>query len=144
MVYDFDLRIRSFTIAFTAALLLLPGSIHGQESPQQSADYKIAGTVRDSLGSPMPGVSVRIEKTNLSKLPETITDEKGEFFLSAPSEGTFAVRMEKAGFREVVESVTFPRKERTPLNVVLCVRSRSPPEISCPRRRNLVTALISR
>lgn len=123
MVFGFDLRIRLCSIAFTAALLLLPGSIHGQV-PQQSSEYTIAGTIRGSLGSPISGVSVRFEKSNASNLAQTTTDKMGVFSLSAPSEGTFALRMEKAGFRELVESVTFPRREHAPLNVVL-VRSES-------------------
>ena len=123
MAYDFDPRIRCLCITFTAALLLLPGSINGQEVPQQSSEYALAGTIRDSLGSPIPGVSVRIEKSNL---PETTTDAKGEFLLSAPSEGSFALRMEKSGFREVIQSVTILRKEHARLEIVL-IRSDSQP-----------------
>src|SRR5215472_16362497 len=64
MAYDFDPRIRSFCIALTAALLLLPGLIaRAGEVRQQSAEYALVGTIRDSLGSPIPGVSVRIEKS---------------------------------------------------------------------------------
>src|SRR5215470_14618366 len=126
MVYEFDPRVRYLCITLTATLLLWPGSIYAQEVPQQSSEYTIAGMIRDALGSPLSGVSVCIQKTNLSNLPATITDEKGEFFLSAPSEGAFALRAEKSGFREAIESVTIPRKERVRLEIVL-VRSESQP-----------------
>ena len=123
MAYDFDPRIRSFCIALTAALLLLPGLIaRAGEVPQQSAEYAIVGTILDSLGSPIPGVSVRIEKSNVSNLQETTTNELGEFLLSAPTEGTFALRIEKSGFREVIQSVTINRKEHVRLNTLRAAR----------------------
>ena len=125
MAYDFDHRFRRFGIAFTAALLLLQGSIaHAGDAPQQASEYRLVGTVRDSLWSPMPGVSVRIEKSEASSLQRTTTDGMGNFAVSVPTKGTYALRIEKPGFRKIVESVTIPRRDSVPLDIVL-VRSQS-------------------
>jgi len=129
MAYDFDHRFRRFGIAFTAALLLLQGSIaHAGDAPQQASEYRLVGTVRDSLWSPMPGVSVRIEKSEASSLQRTTTDGMGNFAVSVPTKGTYALRIEKPGFGKIVESVTIPRRDSVPLDIVL-VRSQSRSEV---------------
>jgi tetratricopeptide (TPR) repeat protein len=127
MACDFDHRTRSICIVITAALLVLRCSaVHAGEVPQQASEYTVAGSVRDWLGSPMPGVSVQIEKSDASNFQATTTDGTGKFVLLAPSGGTYTLRIEKPGFREVVESVTIPRKVRGPFDVVLA-RSESQP-----------------
>lgn len=120
MAHDFDHPILDICIALTVALLLLRVSAaHAGAVPQQASEYTLTGTVRDSLGSPISGVSVHIEKRNASNSQVTKTDEMGKFVVSVLSEGTYALRIEKPGFREVFESMTIPRKSRAPYDVVL-------------------------
>jgi len=111
--------------AFIPPLLLLSGSVAlAAAASEQAPQYALAGTVRNSSGSPIAGVSVHIEKSDASKSHETITDETGKFVVAAPLAGTYTLRIEKSGFREVVESVTIPHKDHASLNIVL-VRSES-------------------
>lgn len=51
------------------------------------ADEPIKGRITDAAGMPLPGVSVRIAKTNKG----TVTNANGEFKLDAPTTGTLVV-----------------------------------------------------
>ncbi|MBW8685129.1 SusC/RagA family TonB-linked outer membrane protein [Chitinophaga rhizophila] len=48
---------------------------------EQMADISVKGRVTDPAGTPLVGVSVRVAKTNIG----TVTDMKGEYTLTAPS-----------------------------------------------------------
>lgn len=80
-----------FTLLMGLMLLLLfTNATAGPGSPPRagaSALTEIKGIVTDTLGSPIPGVIVRVKSTNNA----TITDEKGAYKLSNVSEGALLV-----------------------------------------------------
>jgi tetratricopeptide (TPR) repeat protein len=72
-----------------------------QETPQSPA-AEVEGTIRDSAGKPIMGVSVLLSKEDASPT-ETTTDAAGAFSFSAVAAGTYRVTAKKSGFRDAIE-----------------------------------------
>ena len=105
-----------------AALILLLGALAGRalsEQPHPTRPITIEGTLRDSSGSPVPEASIRLGGSDNAAGREAETDESGKFSVSVPSAGTYVVRVEKAGFRPLVESVTLPFRHGEACDLVL-------------------------
>jgi hypothetical protein len=79
-------------LAVAAVLLLLPAAALAQEG-------QIAGTVRDSSGGVMPGVTVEATSPALiEKVRSTVTDNGGQYRLTNLPVGTYTVTFTLAGF----------------------------------------------
>jgi Carboxypeptidase regulatory-like domain len=79
-------------LAVAALLVLLPAAASAQEG-------QIAGTVRDSMGAVMPGVTVDVTSPALiEKLRSTTTDTSGQYRITALPVGTYQVTFTLAGF----------------------------------------------
>ena len=59
----------------------------------------LLGAVRDSSGAVVPGATVVATNRGTGVARETITDERGEFVLSALSTGSYSVTIGLAGFK---------------------------------------------
>jgi len=129
-------------------------------TPASAADHKVSGTVRDSSGMPLPGVSVAVKgRPGVG----TTTDMNGGFFLDIPGNDTVLV-FSMMGFtpRELVVSgqkpvdirlhasayhldeavvVAFGKQKKA--DVVGAVTSINPSELKVPSS-NLTTALAGR
>ena len=89
-------------------------------SQRDSSSARIAGTVRDSVGNPVPEASVLLEKTGGLKPLETKTDVRGNFLFSSLSAGTYVARAEKSGNASTaVQPVTVSVGEQKHLDFVL-------------------------
>ncbi|UCG85731.1 MAG: TonB-dependent receptor, partial [Gemmatimonadota bacterium] len=82
--------------------LALPGSTLGQQ-------IQVSGIVTSSQGDPLPGVSVRVQGTDIS----ASTDVEGRYSLTAPADGVLILT--SLGYRPVALSVA----GRTTLDVVM-------------------------
>ena len=88
-------RVAFCTILVWAGLLLLPPL----SSAQGTSTGIVAGSVKDSSGAVLPGVTVEasspalIEKTRM-----TVTDDKGEYRITELRSGAYTVTFTEAGY----------------------------------------------
>lgn len=87
-----------FDLLLYATLLALPLA-------QASSSQMIAGTVRESNGTPVSGAGVVLTENGFSRA-EAITDERGTFSFAIRTSGSFLLRVHKAGFRDVEQPLT--------------------------------------
>ena len=79
-------------LAVTALLMVLPGVAAAQEG-------NIAGTVRDTSGAVLPGVTVEVTSPALiEKVRSTTTDGAGQYRITNLPVGTYSVTFTLAGF----------------------------------------------
>lgn len=80
------------------------------------------GTVTDSTGAVVPGVSITLRNPESNLTYKTVTDESGEFrFLTVPA-GSYELTAEREGFKKVVHSsFAVHAAEPAHVNVVLQV-----------------------
>ena len=64
----------------------------------------IAGTVTDESGSPLPGVTVTISGPALMGTRSSVTDARGVYRFPALPPGTYTLKAELQGFRDVVNT----------------------------------------
>jgi len=97
-----------------AAVVLFPSISHAQVG-------SVAGTVRDSSGAVMPGVSVEVTSPALiEKVRATVTDTGGRYQITALPVGTYAVTFTLAGFSAVRrENVQLTSDFTAPINATM-------------------------
>ena len=76
---------------------------------------RLAGTVRDGSGQPVPGAQVRLLGTSVS----TRTDERGAYLLTGLPAGTQEVEVRRLGYGIARGPVTLRGEQRSRLDVVL-------------------------
>jgi hypothetical protein len=85
-------------LAFAAVLVLLPAVASAQEG-------QIAGTVRDSMGAVMPGVTVDVTSPALiEKLRSATTDTNGQYQITNLPVGAYQVTFTLTGFAKQQQS----------------------------------------
>jgi hypothetical protein len=65
---------------------------------------ELGGTVRDSSGGLVPGVSVAVTKLDTHVVRNTVTNESGFFVVPLLQPGEYQIRLTKDGFKAVTES----------------------------------------
>ena len=70
----------------------------------QSNTGRISGTVADSSGAVLPGVTVTVTETRTGFTQSAVTDERGAYVIVALPIGTYTVTSELAGFKKEVKS----------------------------------------
>ena len=83
--------------ALAACVILLVGTFCF--SFAQSVNSSVNGTVKDSKGSVVPGVAIRLKSTTTKTEETTQTNEEGYFVFNNVSVGTYTVTAEHAGFK---------------------------------------------
>jgi tetratricopeptide (TPR) repeat protein len=69
----------------------------------QRQEARVQGVVRDSKGNPLAGALVLLQGESQSNLVRTHTDAEGTFVFASLRAGTYAVKVEKAGFKGASE-----------------------------------------
>jgi tetratricopeptide (TPR) repeat protein len=109
----YHLRILFVTLT---GILVLPTA--NAQAAAEKASWKIEGKVIEAGGSPIPGASVRLERSGVIAQQIT-TDGAGKFLIVAPGEGAYVLRIDRAGFQNKTQSVDVPLKNPTPLLIEL-------------------------
>jgi hypothetical protein len=85
----------SKSLVLFGAMLFLPCLAYGQVG-------SVAGTVRDSSGAVVPGVTVEVTSPALiEKVRSTTTDDSGRYQITALPVGTYTVTFSLTGFSAV-------------------------------------------
>jgi tetratricopeptide (TPR) repeat protein len=82
-------------------LLLIPVSLATQTGKTKLA--KIAGTICDAQSQPLNGAEVVLEATGTANPIRIKTDAQGRFAFAAVSAGTYVLRVQSEGYRELKE-----------------------------------------
>src|SRR3954462_10934585 len=81
-------------IAWLAAILLIPSAVYAQSS--------ITGTVRDTSGAVLPGVTVEVASPALiEKVRTAATDSTGQYRIVSLPPGTYTATFTLLGFSTV-------------------------------------------
>ncbi len=86
------------SLAAAAAMLLLPAGV----APAQEFRGSIVGTITDSTGGVLPGVTVTVTNTETRIEQTVVTDGQGLFQVLYLNPGTYAVTAELQGFKKIV------------------------------------------
>jgi len=81
--------------------LLTPAALTQEAAQREGA--QIEGIVRDAVGEPVAGASVRLLEESGSSSVESQTNAEGIFTFLAVRAGTYSVKLEKSGFRDLIE-----------------------------------------
>src|SRR5262245_11707415 len=107
--------------ALVLSCLIPPGSLMAQTANTGA----ITGTVKDTSGGVIPGVSVQVNQTDIGESRETITASEGLYGFQLLSPGSYRVRVSMPGFKTVVrEGVTVRVTETSVVDIVLEVSTR--------------------
>jgi hypothetical protein len=98
-------RITLVALAFTAT-----GALEAQ-----SASGAIRGTVTDTAGTPLAGVTVRIEQTEIRR----VSDRTGEFLFDRMTPGRYRLRATMVAARPALDSVVIRAGDTTRIRFVL-------------------------
>jgi len=79
--------------------LLLLAALFPFTTSQAMSSQTIAGSVRESHGTPVAGARIVLTESGVSK-QEAVTDRDGNFSLTIPGAGSFLLRVHKDGFRD--------------------------------------------
>jgi hypothetical protein len=85
--------------AVAAVLLALPGRTMGQESRGS-----IAGTVTDSTGGALPGVTISVSNNETGVTQMVVSDSEGRYLVPYLNPGTYSVVAELSGFKKYMAS----------------------------------------
>jgi len=86
--------------------LLFLTAVFASSTPQASSSQTVAGSVRESNGTPVRGARVVLDRNGVSN--ETMTDGAGNFSLTTEQSGSFVLRVHKAEFRDFEQPLTLP------------------------------------
>src|SRR3954468_14293577 len=88
----------TYVARLAAALLLLA-------APASAQDFRggLRGTITDSTGGVLPGVSVTVTNSETAVAQTVVTDEKGLFEVLYLNAGPYTVKAELSGFKTVVQ-----------------------------------------
>src|SRR5258706_7065449 len=84
-------------LILTSTILILPMMAHAQEAA-------VSGTITDSSGGVLPGVTVRAVHEATGNAFETVTDVRGAYRL-AVRVGTFRITAELQGFNSMARAI---------------------------------------
>jgi len=65
----------------------------------QTTNTRVSGTVKDSSGSVVPGVSIKLVDTSTKGEETTVTNDEGYFVFTGVRVGTYTVSAERTGFK---------------------------------------------
>ncbi|HXZ88847.1 MAG TPA: TonB-dependent receptor, partial [Candidatus Binataceae bacterium] len=94
-----------FTVLCFAAIQALTGHAQAAESPPKEGQ-RIAGSVKDALGRPLPAASVSLQSPDGKTIAKTNSDAQGRFSFTDIVPGTYAVVAQKTNFKTATTIVS--------------------------------------
>jgi hypothetical protein len=79
----------------------------------------ISGTVKDTLGRPLAGVTVTLESGDRKIVLNATTDSRGVFRLPEPAPGTYALTARRMGYWRATTIVQIPQAVANPIDIAL-------------------------
>src|SRR5688500_12995744 len=98
VVFDMSRAIRRLTARLLASLFAASSAL-----AQGASTASIAGTVRDSSGSVLPGVTVTSTQTETGLERTVVSDAEGRYIISNLPVGPYRLEFMLAGFRTFVQ-----------------------------------------
>ncbi|PYV36677.1 MAG: hypothetical protein DMG06_30195, partial [Acidobacteria bacterium] len=90
---------RKSTIGLISVAILVLAALLAGQLAAQSISGTINGTVVDQSGAVIPGVEITLTNERTSETRNTVSNDTGEFVFAALQPGSYAVKVEKTGFR---------------------------------------------
>jgi Carboxypeptidase regulatory-like domain len=87
-----------FAIALVVALLLPAGAA------AQSADATLTGTIKDSSGAIVPGVTITARNTGTNETRTAVTSAEGHYRITSLPRGSYEVKAELQSFKTITQS----------------------------------------
>src|SRR3954466_15532545 len=102
------------------AILVLIGSFLSPAAYAQIGQGRLAGTVTDSQGAVMPGVTVSVTSPALIGAQTTVSEANGRYLFPSLPSGTYKVTFDLAGFQKVTrENINIVTGQTIPADVQL-------------------------
>ena len=92
---------RVLAVAARAVVCALCSLVLAAAAAAQTNTGQIAGTVKDTSGGVLPGVTVTITNVNTNIARTAVTDDRGAFVVTSLPVGTYKVAAELQGFKKV-------------------------------------------
>jgi outer membrane receptor protein involved in Fe transport len=124
-------------------LLLGVSIIAGTNVPLGAAEHakgqpqRLAGTVQDSLGQPVPGAEVSLQAANGQVVAKTRSDAKGAFSFDKVVAGTYAVTATRQSFKPAIKITVVTAGK--PANLTLAMASEQALSLAVVAKRLNVT-----
>lgn len=99
------------------AILLAAAAAYGQINPTGTLD----GEVRDGTGAVLPMTQVTLENKRTGGKRTTTTTEQGVYYFNLIQPGTYAVGVERPGFKRYSQTVTIEAGRKLTVNLALAV-----------------------
>jgi outer membrane receptor protein involved in Fe transport len=108
-----------FFVGLIAAIsqLVAPAAARSQE--RSVPTQRLSGTVRDSLGRPLPGVEVTLQAADGRVVAKTPSNDQGEFSFSGVAPGTYAAVGHKPSFKTATAIVTVTSNGAKPVMLAM-------------------------
>ncbi|MFN8061551.1 MAG: carboxypeptidase regulatory-like domain-containing protein [Vicinamibacterales bacterium] len=85
-------------------LLLSVFASTGVAAGAQSTDATLTGTVKDTTGAVLPGVTITVRSTGTNETRTTVSADDGKYRVTNLPRGDYEVQSELAGFKSVVQA----------------------------------------
>lgn len=106
---------RTYVAALLAASFLVAPALHSQ-----SFRAAVTGTVRDSTGAVLPGVSITATNLGTGAQRSSVTNEQGDYVFNELPVGSYSVSAELTGFRkEIRTGITLQIDQRARIDLTL-------------------------
>src|SRR5437762_153640 len=95
------LLFRPIWAGISIALLAIPGL---NMARAQTFFGRISGTVTDSAGAVLPGVTVTVTNESSKLARNIVTDEKGDYLITNLPVGNYTMTAERQGFKKALRT----------------------------------------
>ena len=104
-----------------AMVLVVAALVGGVPAAAQQTESRIFGTVTDSNGGVLPGVTVTVTAANTGAVRTAASDQQGRYTITNLAPGAYQVTVELSGFAATRHDVALGVGDRRPLDVILAV-----------------------
>ncbi|MBA2646895.1 MAG: carboxypeptidase regulatory-like domain-containing protein [Pyrinomonadaceae bacterium] len=88
------------------ALLLVAMLFVSIDIAAQDFRATVVGRITDQAGAAVPGAQVAITNTETNQLTRIVSNEEGEYVITALQPGTYRLEIEQRGFKRFVQAFT--------------------------------------